>query len=78
MPAVHPSHMPGLMSSHDRRAHTFIVRVWFEPQEGQQLPGEWRGEAKHVPSGRTAYFRRLESVGGVLVRLMEEESTSHG
>lgn len=59
------------MNRPPRRAHTFIIRLWVEPREvvGSQ---EWRGEIQHVPSGRRTHFRRLETLGEVVERMVAE------
>ncbi len=59
------------MTSDPPAAQTFILRVWLERDDASLLPGEWRGELKHVPSGRAAYFRTLEGLPPVLHRLLE-------
>lgn len=64
------------MTSHAPAAQSFILRVWLERDDTSALPGEWRGELKHVPSGRAAYFRTLEGLPPVLRRLLE--STPEG
>jgi hypothetical protein len=48
------------------------MRLWEEPGGGDDDGGELRGEIRHVPSGTTAYFRRLEGVAAALRRLLEQ------
>jgi hypothetical protein len=59
------------MTSHAPAAQSFILRVWLERDDASSTPGEWRGELKHVPSGQSAYFRTLEGLPPVLLRLLE-------
>ena len=47
------------------------MRLWEEPAGGDD-GGELRGEIRHVPSGTTAYFRRLEGVAAALRRVLEQ------
>ncbi|HEX9937496.1 MAG TPA: hypothetical protein VGB15_10245 [Longimicrobium sp.] len=51
------------------QSHSFVMRLWEEPAGGDD-GGELRGEIRHVPSGTTAYFRRLEGVAAALRRLL--------
>lgn len=53
-------------------ALTFILRLWLEKDDAGHAPGEWRGELKHVPSGRSAYFRTFDGIAGALHRLLHE------
>lgn len=53
------------------QSHSFVMRLWEEPGGGDD-GGELRGEIRHVPSGTTAYFRRLEGVSAALRRLLEQ------
>lgn len=66
------------MTSHPPAAQTFIVRVWVEPGDAASQAGEWRGELKHVPSGRSAYFRTLEGLTPVLQRMLEAPEDAGG
>jgi hypothetical protein len=51
------------------QSHIFTVRIWGEDQgEGRT---EWRGQAKHVPSGATVYFRSWEALTKFLVDTLE-------
>jgi hypothetical protein len=59
------------MTSHPPAAQSFVLRVWLERDDAASAPGEWRGELKHVPSGRSAYFRTLEGLPPVLLRLLD-------
>jgi hypothetical protein len=53
---------------------TVIIRMWLEPREGAG-EAEWRGEIKHVATGRTIYFRHLHSLPGKLRQFLDIEST---
>lgn len=60
----------------DERAPTgagsefFTVRVWRESLTGDQ--GEWRGEVRHIPSGRQRFFRQWEMLVDFLRLTLEE------
>lgn len=60
------------MTPHAPAAQSFILRVWLERDDASSTDGEWRGELKHVPSGRSAYFRTLQGLPPVLRRLLED------
>jgi hypothetical protein len=53
------------------RTHSFVLRLWSEPGGGGEHD-ELRGEIRHVPSGATAFFRRLEGVPAALRGLLGE------
>ena len=52
------------------QAHSFVLRLWAEPGGGDVE--ELRGEIRHVPSGATAYFRRLEGVAAALRKVLRQ------
>jgi hypothetical protein len=54
---------------HARFVQTFVVKIWLESEEDALLPGEWRGEARDVLSGRIVYFRHLEGIAEAIRRL---------
>ena len=64
------------MTSTERVAHTFIVRLHLE--QGKSSKAEWRGEIVHVPTQRSASFRGLPGVTGAIVRLMSDMETDQG
>jgi hypothetical protein len=66
------------MTSHAPAAQSFVLRVWLERDDASSLPGEWRGELKHVSSGRSAYFRTLEGLPPVLRRLLDGTARAEG
>ncbi len=66
------------MTSHAPAAQSFVLRVWLERDDAPSLPGEWRGELKHVPSGQSAYFRTLEGLPPVLRRLLDGTARAEG
>ena len=49
---------------------SFVLRVWRE--SGQHGEAEWRGELRHVPTGRSAFFRTLEALPALVRRQAEE------
>ena len=51
-------------------AQLFTVRLW--PEKTGGLSVEWRGEVKHVTSGRTRYFREWSN----LVTFLTQEITT--
>ncbi|HEU4562632.1 MAG TPA: hypothetical protein VFS20_32685 [Longimicrobium sp.] len=53
------------------QAHSFVLRLWAEPGGGGDVE-ELRGEIRHVPSGTTAYFRRLEGVAAALRTVLRQ------
>jgi hypothetical protein len=55
---------------------TFVVRLWFEGAVGDA--GEWRGDVRHVPTGRSAAFRRLAGLGAVVEALLVEVGRGGG
>ena len=53
----------------DVRSHLFMVRVWTEEVDVDQV--EWRGKVQRVLSGETVYFRDWETM---LAFLMDKPS----
>ncbi len=49
-----------MAESLERRAVSFIVRLWREPMQ-QQGAAQWRGQIQRVDSGETASFQIPES-----------------
>ena len=54
------------------RSHLFTVRVWLEELDDGRH--EWRGQAAHVMSGETGYFRRWSN----LVKFMKHHLPDAG
>lgn len=49
----------------------FTVRVWQEAINVDSV--EWRGEVKHLASGRVRYFREWQQLPILLQKLLAEE-----
>lgn len=49
--------------------HSFVVRIWYEADEGQPELA-WRGSVDHVSSGRRIYFHDLDT----FVRFVQEHA----
>ena len=47
----------------------FVVRLWLEPSDESGSEPEWRGEVKHVMTGRILYFRHQHGIVEVLSKL---------
>ncbi len=52
------------------RTHIFMVRVWLEDL-GDGCT-EWRGQVRHVISGRVRYFRDWPSLTTILPEMLAE------
>lgn len=59
------------MARSEDSVHVVVVRLWSEPAEDPNTAPEWRGEARHVPSGRTTYFRHFDGVVLAIRKLCE-------
>lgn len=53
----------------DAPTMTYVVRLWYEAGGGNDCEGEWRGQVREVPGGRTAYFRSIDGVVAAMKRL---------
>ena len=42
--------------------HAFIIRIWNEASEGEDLEITWRGSIEHVGSNQRLYFQNLSSI----------------
>ena len=60
------------MESLDKSTHVFIVRVWRERREIENVAPEWRGVIEHVPSGRRQYVNDLDEIGIFIMPYLEE------
>jgi hypothetical protein len=60
------------MNSLEEKTHSFIVRIWIEPREIEGAPPHWRGEIKHVPSGKQIYLRNLAEITSFVADYLEE------
>jgi hypothetical protein len=58
--------MPRPMQSHI--SHLFTIRMWPEEVGANQI--EWRGQARHIPSGQACYFRDWPSLTDFLERTL--------
>ena len=56
----------------NEKTHSFIVRIWLEPREIEGAPPQWRGEVKHVASGKQIYLRNLAEITSFIVPYLEE------
>ncbi len=58
------------------RIHVFIVRLWIKDLGAGK--SEWRGQVKHLMSGKVNYFRDLstleEHLKTMLPRVVDDES----
>ena len=50
------------MSSYEKGAHSFIVRIWYEPREIEGALPEWRGVIEHVSTGERQYVKDLDAI----------------
>ena len=53
-------------------SHLFTIRMWPEDVGDNQI--EWRGQAQHIASGRTCYFRNWPSLKDFLDRTLSGHS----
>jgi hypothetical protein len=51
---------------------TLVVRLWFEKSEVEPTASEWRGQLKHVPTGRVAHFRGLDGMVDRMLALIRD------
>ena len=60
------------MNSLEEKTHSFIVRVWLEPREIEGAPPQWRGEIKHVSSGKQTYIKNLDEITDFITPYLKE------
>lgn len=51
---------------------SFILRLWQE--DLGEAGSEWRGQLRHVTSGRVFYFREWQALIGLLLETLAEPS----
>ena len=54
----------------------FTLHMWQETIGADE--SEWRGQVKHIPSGRVRYFRNAHSLYDALMTLICEEQATSG
>lgn len=59
------------MSSLEQSPHSFILRIWREPQ-GKDGSGEWRGMLEHVASRQQFYVRDLDHIAELIRPFLED------
>lgn len=57
------------MAQDEASACVLVVRLWQEPLDEPEGAREWRGEVKHVLTGRVVYFRHHEGLVGAIRKL---------
>ena len=50
--------------------HTFILKLWIEPNGADEAGGEWRGEIAQVTSDQVLYFRGIEGITPTVRRML--------
>lgn len=60
------------MSSYEKSSHSFIVRIWCEPQEAMWKAPIWRGTIEHVGSGDREYLTDLDTMVKFITPYLEE------
>ena len=53
------------------KTESFILRVWIEPRESEDLKPEWRGVIENVGNGERVYFNHLDQVTIYLTSFIE-------
>jgi hypothetical protein len=46
--------------------HSFIIRVWYEAQDGEGNILAWRGSIDHVGSNKRLYFQNLDGIASFI------------
>jgi hypothetical protein len=52
--------------------HTFILKLWVEPNAADEAGGEWRGEIAQVSSNQVLYFRGIERIAPTVQRMLAD------
>lgn len=63
-------HPDPLMDAPEGRAHSVLLKLWFEPSALPDDESEWRGEVRHLVSGESTYFRRLAGIAGAVEEVL--------
>jgi hypothetical protein len=50
------------MSSLDERSHTYVVRIWQERRDVENVSPTWRGRVDDVRTGIRRYFTTLDDL----------------
>ena len=68
------------MKSFKENMHSFIVRVWLEPRELENVKPQLRGEIKHVESGEGRGLKDLDQITAFIAtyfRKMGDKMSGH-
>lgn len=55
-----------IMAEFEQHAHSFVVRIWQEQQEGRPAGENWRGWVKHVQTERLHYFAKVAEIDTII------------
>ncbi|KKM09900.1 hypothetical protein SY88_17160 [Clostridiales bacterium PH28_bin88] len=58
------------IQKYNRKAVSFLIRLWFGPDEDKK---DWQGEIRHIPSGRSGRFAGLAKLYALLEQWLDEE-----
>lgn len=60
----------------DKGIWHFVIRIWLEAQDETATVFTWRGQVRHVPSGRRIYVNGLEEIQAAIKRFMHLDGKS--
>ncbi len=56
----------------------FVVRIWCEPREIDEVPPKWRGLIEHVLTGERRYVDDLDELGAFISTYLSEMGVEFG
>ena len=59
------------MASIQEKDQTFIVRLWIEPDGGDNTVSQWRGVIENVQNGNRRYLRDLDQITAFIAPYLE-------
>lgn len=66
--------VPETMSQFDRKAHSFVVRIWQENRDDPAKTAVWRGWIRHVQSEQQVYFQNTAEIGQIVDRYLQYDT----
>lgn len=60
------------MTSTEKKREVFVIRIWRERRELQEIPPEWRGEIECIGSGERRYLKSLDEIIAFIAPYLEQ------
>ncbi len=62
------------MSQFEKKAHSFVVRIWQENRDEPAKTAVWRGWIRHVQAEQQVYFQNTSEIGQIVDRYLQYDA----